>query len=184
MTSVLVLYWSRRGHTAKIAQHIACAVDAAGATAEAVNVRDAIRSGVAWDRYDVIVAGAPVIFGAYDKPFMDFVAANRERLDARPNSFFNVSVVARTPEKATVDGNRYMQKFLQLSPWKPKDLKVIAGKVDYPAWRWYEVLMIQLIMKYTDGPTDRHAVIDYTDWDDVSAYGRHVGGLAGRNSSR
>ncbi len=91
-----------------------------------------------------------------------------------PNSFFNVSVVARTPEKATVAGNRYMQKFLQLSRWKPRDLKVIAGKVDYPAWRWFEVLMIQLIMKVTHGPTDRRTVIDYTKWDDVAAYGRHL----------
>jgi menaquinone-dependent protoporphyrinogen IX oxidase len=46
-----------------------------------------------------------------------------------------------------------MQKFLQLSPWRPQDLKVIAGKVDYPSWAWYERLMIQLIMKYTNGPT-------------------------------
>jgi menaquinone-dependent protoporphyrinogen oxidase len=83
-------------------------------------------------------------------------------------------VVARIPAKATPSGNRYMQKFLELSAWRPKDLKVIAGKVDYPAWRWYEVFMIQLIMKYTDGPTDRNTVIDYTDWNDVAAYGRHL----------
>jgi hypothetical protein len=100
-----------------------------------MDVREAIHEGVDWDRYDVVALGAPVIYGTYDKPFLRFVAANRTRLDAKANSFFNVSVVARTPEKATVEGNRYMQKFLELSPWKPKDLKVIAGKVDYPAWR-------------------------------------------------
>ena len=178
MTAVLVLYWSRRGHTAKIARQIRDGAIAAGARAEAVDLRDALRTGVDWDRWDVVALGAPVIYGTYDKPFLQFVAANRARLDAKANSFFNVSVVARTPEKATVAGNRYMQKFLELSPWQPKDLKVIAGKVDYPAWRWYEVLMIQLIMKYTDGPTDRRAVIDYTNWDDVAAYGRHLATLA------
>jgi menaquinone-dependent protoporphyrinogen oxidase len=26
----------------------------------------------------------------------------------------------------------------------------------------------------THGPTDRSTVIDYTDWKDVEAYGRHV----------
>jgi menaquinone-dependent protoporphyrinogen oxidase len=30
----------------------------------------------------------------------------------------------------------------------------------------------------TDGPTDPSAVIDYTDWDDVAAYGRHLTTLA------
>jgi menaquinone-dependent protoporphyrinogen oxidase len=50
--------------------------------------------------------------------------------------------------------------------------------VDYPAWRWFDVIMIQLIMKMTHGPTDRRTVIDYTDWADVDAYGRHVLELA------
>jgi menaquinone-dependent protoporphyrinogen oxidase len=172
--NVLVLYSSLRGHTARVARRICESIDAAGGGADMMEVREAIHEGVDWDRYDVVVLGAPVIYGNYDKAFMDFVRRHQVELDAKPNSFFNLSVVARTPAKATVEGNRYMQKFLQLSPWKPKDLKVIAGKVNYPAWPWYDVIMIQLIMKMTKGPTDRHAVIDYTDWADVEAYGRHV----------
>jgi menaquinone-dependent protoporphyrinogen oxidase len=38
--------------------------------------------------------------------------------------------------------------------------------------------MIQMIMKFTHGPTDRSTVIDYTDWDDVAGYGRHLLKLA------
>ncbi len=174
MKSVLVIYCSVRGHTARISRRICDAVMAAGGRAEMMDVTEAVHEGVDWGRYDVVVLGAPVVYGVYDKGFMEFVSRHQADLDAKPNSFFNVSVVARTPEKATVEGNRYMQKFLQRSPWKPKDLKVIAGKVNYPAWRWYDVIMIQLIMKMTHGPTDRSTVIDYTDWADVDAYGRHV----------
>jgi menaquinone-dependent protoporphyrinogen oxidase len=178
MKSVLVLYCSVRGHTARVARRICAAVVAAGGKAEMMELKEAVHEGVQWGAYDVVVLGAPVIYGTYDQEMLDFVAANKAQLDAKPNSFFNVSVVARTPTKATVTGNRYMQKFLELSPWQPRDLKVIAGKVDYPAWPWYAVIMIQLIMKMTDGPTDRKAVIDYTNWDDVDAYGRHVLTLA------
>jgi menaquinone-dependent protoporphyrinogen oxidase len=124
------------------------------------------------------VLGAPVLYGTYHRSVFDFIKAHHAKLESSPNSFFNVSVVARTPEKATVEGNRYMQKFLQLSPWKPRDLRVFAGKVDYPSWGWLDTLMIQMIMKFTKGPTDRTAVIDYTDWADVEAYGRHVLTLA------
>ena len=178
MKSVLVLYCSVRGHTARVARRICAAVVAAGGKAEMMELKEAVHEGIAWRDYDVVVLGAPVIYGTYDKEMLDFVAANKAQLDSRPNSFFNVSVVARTPAKATVTGNRYMQKFLELSPWQPRDLKVIAGKVDYPAWPWYAVVMIQLIMKMTNGPTDRKTVIDYTNWDDVDAYGRHVLTLA------
>ena len=34
--------------------------------------------------------------------------------------------------------------------------------------------MIQLIMKMTHGPTEPSTVIDYTDWNDVVAYGGHL----------
>ena len=174
MKSVLILYWSRRGHTARIARRIGEAITAAGGRATTMDIQEAIHEGVDWDAHEVVALGAPVIYGTYDRPVLDFIAAHRAAIERKANSFFNVSVVARTPEKATVEGNRYMQKFLQLSPWRPQDLKVIAGKVDYPSWHWYEVLMIQLIMKVTHGPTDRRTVIDYTQWDDVAAYGRHL----------
>lgn len=178
MASVLVLYMSKGGHTARIARRICASIAAAGGRGEMMDITEAGREGVGWARYDVLVLGAPVYYGTCDKSVFEFIAANKTQLESAPNSFFNVSVVARTPEKATVDGNRYMQKFLELSPWKPGDLKVIAGKVDYPSWGWLDTLMIQMIMKFTKGPTDRTAVIDYTDWDDVDAYGRHLLTLA------
>jgi menaquinone-dependent protoporphyrinogen oxidase len=178
MTSVLVLYFSRDGHTARIARRIVASIAAAGGRGEMMELMEAEREGVAWDEYDVRVLGAPVLYGTYDKRVFEFVARHQAQLEARPSGFFNVSVVARVPEKATVEGNRYMQKFLQLSPWKPRNLKVFAGKVNYPVWPWHERLMIQLIMKYTQGPTDPTTVIDYTDWDDVAAYGRHLLTLA------
>jgi menaquinone-dependent protoporphyrinogen oxidase len=172
--SVLILYMSRGGHTARIARRICESVAAAGGRAEMMDINEAIHEGVDWGRYDVVVLGAPVLYGTYHKSVFRFIEAHRDALASKPNSFFNVSVVARTPEKATVEGNRYLQKFLELSPWRPKDLKVIAGKVDYPSWPWYDTIAIQMIMKMTKGPTDRRAVIDYTNWDDVRAYGEHL----------
>jgi menaquinone-dependent protoporphyrinogen oxidase len=174
MRSVLVLDMSQGGHTARISRKICESVVAAGGRAEMMDINEAVHEGIDWDRYDVLALGAPVLYGTYHKSVWEFIKANQAQLGSKPNSFFNVSVVARTPEKATVEGNRYMQKFLELSPWKPRDLKVIAGKVDYPSWGWLDTIMIQMIMKFTKGPTNKTAVIDYTDWEDVAAYGRHL----------
>jgi len=165
---------SRGGHTARIARRICESIAAAGGKAEMMDINEASHEGVDWGRYDVVAVGAPVLYGTYHKSVFRFIGAHRAALESKPNSFFNVSVVARTPEKATVEGNRYLQKFLELSPWRPKDLKVIAGKVDYPSWPWYDTIAIQMIMKMTKGPTDRRAVIDYTNWDDVRTYGEHL----------
>jgi hypothetical protein len=64
-----------------------------------MDINEAVHEGVDWLRYDVLVLGAPVFYGTYDKSVLDFIAANKDRLDSAPNSFFNVSVVARTPGK-------------------------------------------------------------------------------------
>ena len=34
-------------------------------------------------------------------------------------------------------------------------------------------MMIRIIMKITNGPTDSSVAIDYTDYNDVKAYARH-----------
>ncbi|SDK23974.1 menaquinone-dependent protoporphyrinogen oxidase [Ferrimonas sediminum] len=178
MKRLLVLYMSRGGHTARVARVIMESVRAEGHECDMMDINEAVHESVDWDRYDLVALGAPVLYGTYDKGFFKFIDDHATQIEAKPNSFFNLSVVARTPEKATVEGNRYMQKFLELSPWKPKDMKVIAGKVNYPAWGWLDTLAIQMIMKMTNGPTDKNSVIDYTDWEDVKAYGRHLITLA------
>lgn len=178
MKSVLVLYYSRSGHTARVARRIWETLVAEGNQADMMDVIEADREGVQWDKYDLYIVGCPVLYGTYPKPFYEFVGKHKDMLNAKPHSFFNVSVVARTPIKATPEGNRYMQKFLQKSPWVPRDVKCIAGKVDYPNWGWLDTKMIQMIMKVTKGPTDPTAVIDYTDWEDVKTYARHCLTLA------
>jgi menaquinone-dependent protoporphyrinogen oxidase len=71
-----------------------------------------------------------------------------------------------------------MQKFLQLSPWKPQGPESNRRQDRLPVVGRLDTLLIQMIMMITGGPTDKRAVIDYTDWDDVRAYGKHLLTLA------
>ncbi|MCE9679677.1 menaquinone-dependent protoporphyrinogen IX dehydrogenase [Shewanella sp. AS1] len=176
MANVLIVYYSRGGHTAKITQAMAERIRSQGDQCDLVKVSDG--ASIDWAKYHAVSLGACVLYGSYDKSVFAFANQYQQQLEAKPNSFFSVNVVARNPEKRIPENNKYLQKFIELSPWKPKDVKVIAGKVDYPSWRWYDALMIRLIMKMTDGPTDPKAVIDYTDWQDVDLYADHLRQLA------
>lgn len=137
-----------------------------------------LREGVDWSKHDFVLCGFPVVYGTYHPNVYEFVRNNCTELDRKPNAMFNVTVVARTPFKATVEGNRYMQKFLERSPWRPRDLKCFAGKIDYPHLNLFDKKCIQLIMKITNGPTDPSMCIDFTDWEDVKQYAKHVSELA------
>ena len=72
------------------------------------------------------------------------------------------------------DTNPYLRKFLGQIAWKPTYLAVFAGKLDYPRYRPFDRFMIRLIMWMTKGPTDPNAVIEFTDWQQVEAFGRQV----------
>lgn len=178
MTRILVLYFTRGGHTAKIANAIADQLMSRGAQVDLVDINSSAATCINWPDYDVVAFGACVLYGTYDKSVFQFIEQHAQALAALSNSFFCVNVVARNPEKRIPKNNKYLQKFIMLSPWTPMDLKIIAGKVDYPSWPWYDRLMIQLIMKITKGPTDPKTVIDYTDWEDVKVYADHLLALA------
>ncbi|MDF0535364.1 menaquinone-dependent protoporphyrinogen IX dehydrogenase [Shewanella yunxiaonensis] len=181
MKSILVLYYSRGGHTARISRCIVRRIQQQGYRCEMMGLLEAEKEGIDWQEWDAVVLGACVLYGTYDKSVFAFCSKYQQQLDQKAISFFSVNVVARKPEKRIPENNRYLQKFIELSAWKPNDVKIIAGKVDYPSWRWLDKQMIRLIMKITDGPTDTKAVIDYTDYQEVDGYADHLATLVPAN---
>lgn len=173
MKHVLMAYYSHAGHTSRIARTIQNTIIEEGHACDMVEMMEIVREGIDWSKYDIVIVGSPIVYGTYNKIVWEFCSAFKDKLEALPNSFFNVTVVARTPLKATPEGNRYLQKFVSRSAWKPRDLKCFAGKVDYPNWNLFERTMIRIIMKITDGPTDTNVTIDYTDYEDVKDYARY-----------
>ena len=68
----------------------------------------------------------------------------------------------------------YMQKFLELSKWSPKNLSVFAGKIDYPQYKFVDKQMIRFIMWMTKGPTDINGTFEFTDWVKVESFAKEL----------
>ncbi|WP_368073587.1 flavodoxin domain-containing protein, partial [Vibrio cholerae] len=67
------------------------------------------------------------------------------------------SVVSLTHHKFVVGWYRLIspcQTFLKKSPWQPERIAVFAGALYYPRYRWFDKMMIRLIMTLTGGETD------------------------------
>jgi menaquinone-dependent protoporphyrinogen oxidase len=103
--------------------------------------------------------------------------ARRPEMQARRCAFFSVNVVARKANRNTPDTNTYVKKFVSLIGWRPALLDVFAGKLDYPRYTFWDRQMIRFIMLVTHGPTDPTAVVEFTDWKRVEAFGRALGDL-------
>lgn len=173
MKSVLIVYFSRGGHTARIARRIAQTIVTEGCLAEVMDVIEADHEGVTWEKYDLVILGCPIRYGRYPKAFMQFVSAHHSKLCSVPHSFFNVSGIARSAASALPGGNRYMLHFLKISPWKPKDVQCFAGNIDYPHYNYVDKQLIRLIMLISGGPTDTRETTDFTNWESVKTYARH-----------
>jgi menaquinone-dependent protoporphyrinogen oxidase len=124
--------------------------------------------------FDKIIVGASIRYGKHSKHVFDFIASNRQLLDSKANAFFSVNIVARKPEKNRPETNPYLRKFLKQISWRPKQLAVFAGKLDYPKYGFVDRLMIRFIMLITKGPTDPATVVEFTDWQQVEAFGRVI----------
>jgi menaquinone-dependent protoporphyrinogen oxidase len=173
MTNFLIVYSSTDGQTLKICHELQTIIEQQQHhQVVLVPVDQADRINVS--NFDKIVIGASIRYGHHNPKIHTFIEQNRLLLDSKPNAFFSVNVVARKPEKCTPETNPYLRKFLKRIPLKPKVLAVFAGKLDYPSYKVFDRTVIRLIMWMTNGPTDPNTVVEYTDWDQVEAFGKLI----------
>ncbi len=172
MSHILVAYSTTDGHTPRICERLRQVMTQHGhsVTVTALAQADALDlSG-----FDKIVIGASIRYGKHQPQVAEFIARHQALLESKSNAFFTVNIVARKPEKNQPETNPYLIKFLRQITWKPKLLGVFAGKLDYPRYSFFDRLMIRFIMLMTNGPTDPKAVIEFTDWQQVEAFGQQI----------
>ena len=120
--------------------------------------------------YDQVIIGASIRYGKHKPDLYDFIEINKEELKNKKTGFFSVNVVARKPDKNTPETNPYMKKFLEISSWKPEEIAVFAGKLNYPIYRFFDKQIIRLIMFITKGPTDTNGIFEFTNWIEVEKF--------------
>jgi menaquinone-dependent protoporphyrinogen oxidase len=171
MANILIIYSSTDGQTIKICRRLQEVLELQAHRVRMVSIQD--ESLVDPASFDKIVIGASIRYGKHSPLIIDFIRKYEHILNEKANAFFSVNVVARMADKNLPETNPYMQKFLKQISRRPKKLAVFAGKLDYPRYSFFDRLAIRLIMLMTKGPTNPKAVVEFTDWQQVEAFG-HV----------
>ena len=174
MAKLLIIYSTTDGHTRSICERLQ---GIAADTNDVTLVAMAERADIDIAPFDKVVIGASIRYGKHQQEVFEFITRNQAALEAKPNAFFSVNVVARKPEKNTPETNPYLQKFLKKIAWQPQNLAVFAGKIDYPRYGFMDRTMIRFIMWMTKGPTDPTLTIEFTDWDKVDEFGRRIAAM-------
>ena len=170
MNKTLIIYSTVDGQTRAICDLIKTVNQTAESEVTVASLEEVKALSLA--SFDKVMIGASIRYGKHRPELYQYINRHHAVLSAKQNAFFTVNVVARKPEKNTPETNPYMKKFLALSLWKPQQLGVFAGKIDYPKYGFIDKTMIRFIMWMTKGPTDTSGTFEFTDWQQVEEFGK------------
>ena len=118
MAKILILYSTTDGHTRKICERLQQVIEHQAHQVTVVSVQ--YEPLVDLGSFDKIVIGASIRYGKHSPLIYEFIKRHAQLLDARPNAFFTVNIVARKPEKNRPETNPYMRQFLTKTSWRPR----------------------------------------------------------------
>ena len=172
MPKIGFLYSTVDGHTIEICERLAQVVEERGFRATLVELKPG--SKIDLDAFDQIVIGASIRYGKHRPEVVRFIEDNIEALEMKHGAFFSVNAVARKPEKRRPDTNPYVRKFFKKITWQPAAIGIFGGKINYSIYSFWDRTMIRFIMWMTKGPTALDSNVDFTNWDEVDAFGRAI----------
>ena len=172
MNKIIIIYSTSDGHTREICSHLQKIIEKNNDEVTMLAIENA--NEVDLKKFNKIVIGASIRYGKHSKKVYEFIKNKQKILDNKPNAFFSVNVVARKPGKDQPETNPYLKKFLLQISWKPKELAVFAGKIDYQKYNFWDRSMIRVIMWITKGPTDPKTNIEFTDWSQVNNFAQLI----------
>jgi len=172
MTPRILLYFgSTDGQTAKIASAIGATLEHSGL---AVDVINASRSADPDPKdYAAVIVAASIHAGGYQRRVRRWVRAHAAALHDRPNAFVSVclAVVNRSPQ-VDRDLTAIMDRFIESTGWRPKEVKAVAGALKYTKYGWFKRRAMKRIVAKAGGETDTSRDYEYTDWEDLKEFSR------------
>ena len=169
MRKVLMLCSSTDGHTLRICERLRDIVQRSGARVTLTSIELAEQQPLAG--FQMLVLGARIRYGRTHARVFDYVRRHEGALNAMPSAFFSVNLVARKAGADRPETNPYVRRFLGSVGWRPPLVDVFAGKLDYPRYGFVDRTVIRFIMLLTGGPTDPKTIVEFTDWEQVDAFG-------------
>ncbi|MDA0164959.1 hypothetical protein OM076_32110 [Solirubrobacter ginsenosidimutans] len=138
------------------------------------DLRDvASAGGLELGDYDAVVVGASIHVGHHQKQLVEWCARQASVLNAMPSAFFSVCLTAADDtEESREATSGYLADFEARTGWTPRLRATFAGALQYREYDFATRLLMRLLMKHQDHPTDASRDYDFTDWAAVDEFAR------------
>jgi menaquinone-dependent protoporphyrinogen oxidase len=170
MVSILIVYGTSEGQTAKIAGRIAAVARGRGYRVDLVDGASPPRA-LSVAGYDAAIVGSSVHAGRHAAAIRAFIAARLDELARLPSAFFSVSLTAASPRAADREqAEALARQFLRDVGWRPARVATFAGALPYTRFGWLKRRLMRLIVARAGGDTDTSRDYEYTDWAAVERF--------------
>lgn len=163
MSKVLVVYGTKTGCTADIAEEIGATLAGMGATVDIIPAGDKPDAAA----YDSVVIGSGVRVGSWHPFVKEWVAAQADALKGMPVAFFTVCLTMATDPEKSEEVRAYTDPLIRESGVQPVDVGLFAGMNEPKRFSLPE----RLIMKAMKAPQG-----DFRDMAAVAQWARGVAG--------
>ena len=171
MATILILYATTEGQTARISERMAQTLRAQGHNAKSCPVETA-EQNIAAAKYDAVIIGASIHYGRHPRRLYSWVRDHRVILDGRPNAFFSVSLSAGGPGAKPEAAKQYLDKFLTQVNWRPQQTAKFAGALQFSKYGAFKRLLMIIFVGLAGGDTDTSRDYEYTDWKAVDQFAK------------
>jgi menaquinone-dependent protoporphyrinogen oxidase len=154
MAEVLIVYGSREGHTALVADHLRRPLETAGHIVRACPLDE-----------------APTC------PMLRWIKGNAEQLNRLPSAFFQVSLSSAGAADGSSGAEHYVEAMLSETGWRPGRVGSFAGALLYTKYGLVKRSMVRSIARSSGLGTDVRRDYDYTDYAAVAQFARDAEAL-------
>jgi len=162
MSKVLVVYGTKSGCTAGVAERIGSALAATGAIVEVAPAEDKPDPA----GYDGVIVGSGIRVGHWHAATKEWVAENADALKVRPTALYTVCLTIATEPEKVDEVRAYTDPVLAESGIEPIDIGLFGGWFEPKRFTFIERTVLKA-MKAPQG--------DHRDWDEIDKW---VAGIA------
>lgn len=183
MASILIVYGTGEGQTAKISDRLEMTLADRGHDVTTMDIetqtdQDPVKTT------DAVLIGSSVHVSKHHTGIQEFIETHRNSLETRPTGFFQVSLtsVSDDPEDRATAAE-YVDSLLESTGWNPDRIGLFGGALRYSKYGFLKRLLMKRIAREATGDVDTSRDYEYTDWGEVEAFANDFAGFVERRLS-
>ena len=172
--SALVVFGTRYGSTAKIAEEIGTVLSDEGFKVRVVNAAKDTISDIS--EFDIVIVGSGIKMGKWTKETLDFLKKFEADLSHKKVALFASCGYSREPEKVDEARENFLIKVADKYPSiKPVSLGLFGGVFSFDKYGFVEKLLFRGIKKDLENQgVDTRKPYDFRDWEEIREWTKEL----------